>query len=54
MREKNLKGIRIDVAYGYSEAVLRFWENRGFEEIEKIKLSWADKLFDAIVMKKHF
>ncbi|CAK7027386.1 GNAT family N-acetyltransferase [Tissierella carlieri] len=52
LRENNLRRIRIDVAYGYSEEVLQFWENRGFEGIKKIKLQWMDRLFDAIVMEK--
>ncbi|MCQ4923614.1 GNAT family N-acetyltransferase [Tissierella carlieri] len=52
LRENNFRRIRIDVAYGYSEEVLQFWKNRGFEEIKKIKLQWVDRLFDAIVMKK--
>ncbi|WP_353096909.1 GNAT family N-acetyltransferase [Tissierella praeacuta] len=53
LRERNLKSIRIDVAYDYNELVLRFWRNRGFVEVEKIRLQWTDNLFDAIVMKKN-
>ena len=53
-RKHNLKGIRIDVACEYNEIVLQFWRNRGFKEIKGIKLQWADKSFDAIVMKKYF
>jgi len=52
LRKINLKSVRIDVVYNYNEAVLRFWINRGFKEIEKAQLQWADTLLDAVVMKK--
>jgi hypothetical protein len=39
---------------GDIETVLQFWKNRGFMEIKGIKLQWADKSYDAIVMKKYF
>ncbi len=44
----------IDVVCEYKGTVLQFWRNRGFKEIKGIKLQWADKSFDAIVMKKYF
>lgn len=52
LRKINLKSIRIDVVHNYNESVLRFWRNRGFKEIEKVQLQWADTLLDAVVMKK--
>jgi ribosomal protein S18 acetylase RimI-like enzyme len=53
LRNTNSKMIRIDVVHNYDGAVLQFWKNRGFKEIEKVQLQWSDKLLDAIVLKKN-